>query len=185
MTDEERLAAEKAAEEKAAAGKETPSLEQLIKENAELKRENAERRTTSKTVQEQLDKVKADQEAAAKEAAEKNGEFQTLYETASNENKTLKEKSESLSKVINGYLEREIEKVPEDKRSAIPDLEPTKKLEWLQEHGHTLLGSTVVKGPTIKEGGEEAKNSISRQDFDALSPVERQKHLSAGGKIHD
>lgn len=185
MTEEERLTAEKAANGKEAAGKETPTIDDLIKENAALKLENAQRRTTSKEQQEQLDKIKADQEKAAKEAAEKNGEFQKLYETASGENKGLKEENENLQKTINGYLEAEIAKVPEDKRGAIPDLPPSKKLAWLQEHGHKLFGTTAQQGPSLKQQGKEEKGSISRKDFEEKTPAERSKFLQGGGKIHD
>ena len=183
MTDE-KGSEEKGSEEKGTK-EQAKSYEELVKENAELKNENAERRVAAKEAIEKYDAIKAAQDAAAKEAAEKQGEFKTLYESASAENEGLKKEAESLQKTIDGYLEQEIEKVPEDKRDAIPDLPAKQKLEWLQKFGHTLLGAKVQPGPGVKQGGEEEKNSITRQAFDALSPAEKDKHLKAGGKIHD
>lgn len=135
----------------------------LKKQIAELNRENAERRTTSNSVSAELEKFKADKLEDARLAAEKKGEFEALYQAANGELSTVKEQAASLTVVISSYLDKEIEKVPEDKREAIPNLPDAEKLEWLQTHGQSLFGAQQTPGPGIKEQGKETSTTLQAQ----------------------
>lgn len=155
-------------------------VEELTKKIAELNRESAERRTTANSLTEEnralSDKLQALQDEkteAERIAAEKKGEFEELYKTEKEEKEGLSEKYKGLREVVDTYLEKEIEKVPEDKRDAIPDLEPTKKLTWLQEFGHTLFGAQQVERQKVYETGKETEDSLDAQHAQAMKDGNR------------
>lgn len=144
------------------------SVEELQKQVAALNREAAERRVTAKSALDELETLRQEKVEAERRAAEEKGEYKELYEEVNTKAQTLEEQAASLSGVIDSYLQSEIEKVPEDKREAIPDLPPEKKLEWLQKHGHTLLGVVTQPSPDVKELDKEKTATLEEQHAAAM-----------------
>lgn len=130
-----------------------------------------------KTVKAQLDQILAEKAAAEKEAQEKQGKFQELYENTSKEYGDFKAKYESvegrakeLETVINGLLETKLEAIPQDYHDLIPsNLTPESKLDWINKaEAKGLFGKKEQKpiGDTT--------NPSHAQSFDlnSLSPVQ-------------
>lgn len=95
--------------------------------------------TKYKTVQEQLDKLLKDQEDAELEKKKQQGEFENLYNKATEDLETYKgnyEKSttrvEQLEGIITSMLNTKLESIPEEFRDLIPEnLSPEQKLDWI------------------------------------------------------
>ncbi len=191
MSDENKAADEaaaKAAQEKAAADEkarvEGLTLEQLQKENATLRYENAERRVeTDKAAKAAAERADAQKAADDKVAAEK-GEFKTLYEKLKAEQEGSAGKVTAMAETLNKMLEVETANIPEAFRGLIPAGDVMAALDWIATAKATKLFETPG-GPGVRTTGEHRDNSISRQDFDKKTPEAKQKHLAGGGKIHD
>ncbi len=186
MADEEKAAKE--AEEKAALEAEEKRIkglsnDELIKENSTLRSENARRRLENKGLTDQQIAAKEAAEKAEKEAAEKNGEFEGLYKTADEKSKTLEGQLEKSNATLAKMLEVETANVPEKFRALIPTGDTNAALSWIATAKETKLFEKPG-GPGVRDAGEHGKNSISRQEFDALDPAARQKHIKDGGKVH-
>jgi len=178
--DEAKVLAEQKAEEDRIKGL---SNDELIKENATLRSENARRRVENKGLTDQQIAAKEANEKAEKEAAEKNGEFEGLYKTADEKSKTLEGQLEKSNATLAKMLEVETANVPEKFRALIPVGDTNAALGWIATAKATKLFETPG-GPGVREAGEHGKDSITRQEFENLSPAARQKHIVDGGKVH-
>jgi ribonucleoside-triphosphate reductase len=104
-----------------------------------------------KTLQEQLDAFTKEKEKADLDAKKKKGEFEELYNTASQElentKNTYKQTSERVTQlegIIQTLVDTELEAVPEELRDLIPEgFTPEQKLSWItQAKTKGLFGAT-------------------------------------------
>lgn len=133
----------------------------------------------------EFDKFK--REAAEAGAAADGKKFEDLYDAAKVEIEGLKTKlseaekmsgsNDKLTETITGYLEAEIEEIPEDKRGSIPDLPLMEKLAWLKKaKTDGFFGDLKKKAPEHKGSGEE--------DDDEKNPWTKEHwNLTEQGKI--
>ena len=120
----------------------TESYVKGVREEAKGYREKME------GVQKELNQLKTDAAEATRKAAEDaakagDGKYEGLYEQAKKTIAELEGKikelektitdAEPTSKALEKYLEAEIEEIPEEKRTLIPNLPVTEKLAWLKE----------------------------------------------------
>ena len=143
----------------------------------------------NKTMKESRDKAKEERRVADEKLLAEQGEFKTLAEKREGELAELTAKLTDLDETIAKYHERDkaeldaiLPNVPEALRAEVSDesLPLAKRLTLAR----ALAGVKPGK-PNFKEPGEPGSNSITRQAFDALSPADKSKHISDGGKIHD
>ena len=129
-------------------------------------------RTKLETLTAEFTGFKADAEKTAREAAEAaakagDGKYEGLYEVAKQTIADLEVKikelegtitaSAPLSEALDAYLKAEIEEIPEDKRSLIPNLPTTDKLAWLKTaKAGGIFGELKKPGaPGHKPSGEQ------------------------------
>jgi hypothetical protein len=135
----------------------------------------------------QRDAQKKKEEEAEAKRLEEQGEFKTLSEKLQGENKALSEKLEQLDGVVKQFNERDeqefktlLEKVPENLRGSLKESIPlADRLELARQ----LAGTKTGVPPKVP--GEEEKNSITRQEFEAKPPTEQSKFIAEGGKVVD
>lgn len=160
------------------------SLEQLQKENATLRFENAERRVKSEKADKATAEAADTKRVADEKAAAEKGEFKTLYENLKADHEGSAGKVTAMTETLTKMLETETANIPEEFRSLIPTGSVTAALDWIAAAKSTkLFGKKTGLG--VRQSGEHGKNSISRQDFENLSPTAKQKHVQDGGLIHD
>lgn len=135
-TDAEKAAFARFQKEKDKANEAMERLAALEKEKAESEEQKA---IAEGRLQDVIDKLKAD-----------NAELSTY-----------KEKVDYSGEVINRYLEKEMEAIPEEMRSLVPDsLSPEDKLKYISDNSHILTKTNqepVV--PTATGGGNLPKNN--------------------------
>ena len=147
----------------------------------ELRGEAANYRTQLREVQ---DQVKAINEAKAAEetaAAEKSGEFETLYKTAQQERDELAAKKAELEEALNSYKEREtaerkalIEQVPENLRAHIND---ATSLDLIKE-----LTAQTAEPPRAGLPGEQQQSTYEEDIRGAKTSQELAAVLAKHGK---
>jgi hypothetical protein len=143
----------------------------------------------NKTLIEARDKAKKERDNAETARLTEQGEFKTLSEQLQVKVDSLSGDITKRDETLAGYQERDkkeldalLPNVPEALRAEVSDesLPLAKRLTLAR-----ALAGTKTKVPGYKEPGEPGSNSITRQAFDALSPADKSKHISDGGKIHD
>jgi len=159
------------------------TLDQLRKENATLRFENAERRVKSEKADKESAEAAAAQKLLDEKAAAEKGEFKTLYETLKAEQEGSTGKVTAMTETLEKMLEVETANIPEKYRGLIPAGDPVAALTWIADAKATKLFETPG-GPGVRESGEHGKNSITRAEFNALDPAAQSKHILDGGKVH-
>ena len=135
------------------------------------------------------DKAKQKNRDAEEAELIKNAEFKTLAETKQAQIVSMTADHAKLTEQIAGYTERDsarlktlMESVPEAQRGLIKDsFSLPDRLDLAEAFAQTKTVPPQTRLPG--EGGNA--NSITRQSFDALSPVEKGKHITGGGIVHD
>ena len=129
-----------------------------------------------KDVQTKLDELLAQKAQAEKEAQEKQGKYQELYETTTKELTDTKTKytdvetrAQQLEGVINGLLETKLEAIPAELHDLIPEhLTPEGKLDWINKAEAKGIFGKKQQAPV----GETTSPSHSQAvDLNALSPI--------------
>lgn len=129
-----------------------------------------------KDAQTKLDELLAQKAQAEKEAQEKQGKYQELYETTNKEYTDFKTKYEGvetraqqLEGVITGLLETKLEGIPEELHDLIPEhLTPEGKLDWINK----AESKGIFGKKTQKPVGETTSPSSGQAiDLSTLSPV--------------
>lgn len=129
--------------------------------------------TKYKTAQEQLDKLLKDQEDAELEKKKQQGEFENLYNKATEDLETYKgnyEKSttrvEQLEGIITSMLNTKLESIPEEFRDLIPEnLSPEQKLDWITKADSKGLFKDKSQDPL----GGATNPSGKTQDLEKLN----------------
>lgn len=75
---------------------------------------------------------------------------------------------------IQNFLDAELEKIPEDKRSLIPDFsDPTEKLDYIAKNRNHLIGETVVNvGSTTQPSAPLPPSPKTYEEFKVLGAEE-------------
>ena len=152
--------------------------------------EAAANRVALKEMKEKLEGFTAEAEKAKLRLAEENNEFKGLYEARTTEFETLKEERERLSAENQKYQERDekelttlLETVPDKLKGLITeDLPLGKRLEMARTFQDQ---KPQPPSPRLPGGGADDATTITRQEFDILSPAAKQKHIVSGGKVTD
>lgn len=134
-----------------------------------------------KTVKDQLDKLLKEKEDADLEAKKKQGEYQSLYETASQQLDTYKTdyentktRVEALEGVMTSMLNTKLESIPEDFHDLIPDnLSPEQKLDWITK----AETKGLFKDKSLEPVGNPTNPTQQTTNFENMNPMQL---LSAG-----
>jgi len=106
-----------------------------------------------KKAEDELNRIKQEQEKADKKRKQDEGKWQELYENQSkelDEYKPFKERYEKLETLLKAVNEKRIADIPESMRSLVPtQLDPVGQFEWLSSNAHVL---TVPKAPNLDPG---------------------------------
>jgi len=115
-----------------------------------------------KALEERLSKMESDSETARQKALEENKKFEDLY----NEAKPQVERARTLEAVVSKSVEELMTKIPEDKRSLIPEsLAPEAKLDYIHKNFDFLTAAAT--GKTIGHGTNPGGDTGSTQVFTA------------------
>jgi len=110
------------------------------------------------------------------------GEKETLLTDQTTQIDGMKDQLDAYQKRDEEEFKSILAKVPEALRADVSD-------ESLPLSTRLSLARKLAGQKTDPAGyrppGEGGDNSITRQAFDALSPVDKSKHVSGGGTIHD
>lgn len=108
-------------------------------------------------------------------------EFQESKKTAEQRLAEVEAKDSQLEAQLNTYrdsiqnfLEAELEKIPEDKRSLVPDFDdPAAKLEYIAKNRTLLVGEPVVNvGAPTQPGAPTNPSPVSFDEFKKMSAME-------------
>ena len=155
-TEEEKKAREEG--EAADAKKEEERLkglttEELLRENATLRRENGERRVAGKKANDEAAKVAEAARLKLEEEAKKNGEFETLYTTEKGKNEKFESDATAANETLSKYLDKENAGLTEDQKKHIPAGTTAFQLDWLiTAKAAGMFGKPGA--PDLKLGGE-------------------------------
>lgn len=130
-----------------------------------------------KDVQSKLEELLKEKQEREKAEAEKRGEFEKLYQQATEEAKTHKQKVEAfeqrvqqLEGVIQQLLETKLEAIPEEFRDLIPsNFTVEQKLEWIANAEKKGL---FTKKQQQQIGGDTNSSDKQAIDLTALSPIQ-------------
>jgi len=115
-----------------------------------------------KALEDKLAKVEADKEAERLKSLADNSEYQKLYDEA----KPHVERAKALEAVVAKSVDELMTKIPEDKRSLIPEtLAPEAKLDYIHKNFEFLTGKTGKE--TIGHGTNPGTDTSSTKVFTA------------------
>jgi len=115
-----------------------------------------------KALEERLSKMESDSTTARQKALEENKKFEDLY----NESKPHVERAKALEAVVTRSVDELMTKIPEDKRSLIPEsLTPEAKLDYIHKNYDFL--TAAAGGKTIGHGTNPGGDTTSTKTFTA------------------
>lgn len=131
---------------------------------------------TAKTAAEKkLAEYEANQKKAEEEAAKQKGEFEKLY----NENLPKIQGYEELNATLEGMLQAQLERIPEEKRKLVPtDYPAHKQLAWITENSDVLGSTTTTKNAPVNPSSTTASTSgkVMHKAEDLKDPRYYEKH---------
>jgi len=136
-----------------------------------------------KAMKELEEKMQRDQEELANKKLIEEKKFEELAAKlkAESEQKDKEiQELQSLNETINKYLEAEIENVPEEKRTAIPEhYTSQQKLDWIAANKHWLIEKKVSSSQELPKNKNLSEISILEKEIQEIK--EKQKSLGISG----